>query len=178
MEFFATIYDAFVWLIGVDKQIQHLTLVQIVGKRRFLGGFSAFDILMGFVIGSILSRTITGGETVINATAVILTLMLIHYSIAYVTYYHSEYSSLFKSSERRLICDGVVDEEAMRISKLGVNDLLQCIRQQAGVETAEEVKSAYLERDGSITIIPKEREPQIVDIEVEDGVQRVVVSLG
>ncbi|REJ77925.1 MAG: DUF421 domain-containing protein [Acidobacteria bacterium] len=193
MEFFASFYDSLVWLIGVEENLADLSLLQIVartvfvygvaliliriGKRRFLGGFSAFDILMGFVVGSIMSRTITGRETLFSATVVILSLMLIHYTISYITYYYSDASKFVKTSERQLISDGVIDEDAMQRSKLGRNDLMQAIRKQGGSESEEGIKAAYLERDGSITIIPREKEPEIVEIKVEDGVQKVVLSI-
>ena len=35
-------------------------LIIRVAKRRFMGGFTTFDILLGFVVGSVFSRAITG----------------------------------------------------------------------------------------------------------------------
>ncbi len=185
--------ELFYWLIGVEKTITELTIVQILtrtiivygvalllirlGKRRFLGGYSAFDILMGFVVGSILSRTITGRENLLSASVVIATLMVIHYAISYVTYHYNKASRIVKNEERQLIKDGEIDKIAMEKSKLGKNDLLQALRKKGNVETPDDVKSAYLERDGSITVIPKRRPPNILEIKVEDGVQTVIVSL-
>lgn len=187
------IQEIFVWLIGVEKQIADLTVPQMItrtiivygialgmirlGKRRFLGGYTAFDILMGFVIGSIMSRAITGRENLLSASIVILTLVAIHYVISYLTYYFSDASNLVKNDERQLIKDGKIIEEAMLKSKLGENDLLQALRQKGNVESPEDVKSAYLERDGSITVIPKKKEPQIVEIKIEEGVQHVKVEI-
>ncbi len=185
--------ELFYWLIGVEKTITELTIVQILtrtiivygvalllirlGKRRFLGGYSAFDILMGFVVGSIPSRTITGRENLFSASVVIATLMVIHYAISYVTYHYNKASRIVKNEERQLIKDGEIDKIAMEKSKLGKNDLLQALRKKGNVETPDDVKSAYLERDGSITVIPKRRPPNILEIKVEDGVQTVIVSL-
>lgn len=153
-----------------------LLLIRL-GKRRFLGGYTAFDILMGFVVGSILSRTITGGENLFSACVVIMTLMLIHYLISYLTFLSSDASKVLKNTQRQLVKDGVVIDEAMRTSKLGENDLLQALRQKGNVESPEEIQSAYLERDGSITVIPKKRVPEIIDIEVKKGIQMVRVEI-
>lgn len=190
----ASVGDLLIWLIGAEQDISELTIIQMItrtiivygialiliriGKRRFLGGFSAFDILMGFVIGSIMSRTITGRENLFSATIVILTLMLLHYSISYITYYYRDVSKVVKNTERKLVDQGEVDEAAMEQSKLGKNDLLQAIRKQGRAEGPEDIHAAYLERDGSITIIPKARKPRIVEIEIEDGVKRVELSIG
>lgn len=187
------IQEILVWLIGAEQKIAELTILQVItrtiivygialamiriGKRRFMGGFTAFDILMGFVIGSIMSRTITGRENLLSSSVVILTLVGIHYVISYLTYYFSNASNIVKNNERQLIKDGEVIEEAMRKSKLGENDLLQALRQKGNVESPEDVKSAYLERDGTITVIPKKKKPQVVEIKIEEGIQLVKVEI-
>lgn len=188
------IFDIFYWLLGVDHKIADLSVLQVItrttivygtalivirlGKRRFLGGYTAFDILMGFVVGSILSRTITGRENFWSSFIAILTLMAIHYVISSLTFYFDKAGSLMKNSERQLVKDGELVEEAMEISKLGENDLLQALRQRGSVESIKNVKAAYLERDGSITVIPKKTEPQVLEVEVREGVQtvKIVVS--
>jgi uncharacterized membrane protein YcaP (DUF421 family) len=185
--------QGFYWLIGVEKEIAELTILQMIartvfvygialamirlGKRRFLGGYTAFDILMGFVIGSILSRAITGRENLLSTAVVVLTLVAIHYLISVFTYYFGGAGNMLKNTERQLIKNGKVVEAAMEKSKLGENDLLQALRQQGNVEKPKDVESAYLERDGSITVIPKEKKPQIIDIRIEEGVQIVKVEI-
>ncbi len=193
VDIFDQFKDALIWIIGGNEDYSKISYLQMVlrtiivygvalglirlGKRRFLGGYTAFDILMGFVVGSIMSRAITGGESFFGAILVISTLMAIHYFISYVGYYYSDASKLVKNQERQLIKDGVVDDEAMLNSKLGDNDLLQALRQKGSVESASDVKSAYLERDGSITVIPKEAEPRILTLQIEKGVQTVKIVL-
>lgn len=180
------------WLVGVGQNMPELAPVQLVsrtilvygaallllriGKRRFMGRFTAFDILMGFVVGSVISRAIIGQTTLLGAAIILITLMIVHYAISLLSYYNSSASRTFKESKRALVIKGKIDEEAMQQSKLGEGDLLQAIRKEAGVEAPEEIQSAYLERDGSITIIPKEREPKIVEVTVEEGVQKVMIS--
>ena len=151
-------------------------LIIRVGKRRFLGGYTTFDILLGFVVGSIMSRAITGAITFTNMLFVVATLVGIHWLIAIVTYYFDT-KNVVKNSERQLIKDGEVDENAMRKSKLGENDLLQALREKANVESPDNVKSAYLERDGTITVIPKGCETHIVEVEVKEGVQHIKIAI-
>ena len=151
-------------------------LIIRVGKRRFLGGYTTFDILLGFVVGSIMSRAITGAITFTNMLFVVATLVGIHWIIAIVTYYFDT-KNVVKNSERQLIKDGEVDENAMRKSKLGENDLLQALREKANVESPDNVKSAYLERDGTITVIPKGCETHIVEVEVKEGVQHIKIAI-
>ncbi len=148
-----------------------------LGKRRFLGGYTAFDILLGFVVGSIMSRTITGAVTFLNMIFIVGTLVALHWLIAVITFKFENASNLIKNSERELIKDGKIDEEAMEASKLGENDLLQALRQKANVEKPDDVKSAYLERDGTITVIPKGCETHVVDVEVKENVQTIKIQI-
>lgn len=187
------IFDIFYWLIGIDQRIADLSVLQVItrttivygtallvirlGKRRFLGGYTAFDILLGFVIGSILSRTITGREHFWSSFIAIITLLAIHYIIAYLTFYFNNASKLLKNDKHQLIKDGEMDVDAMEASKIGENDLLQALRQRGGVESPEDVEAAYLERDGAITVIPKKSEPKVLEVEVENGVQTVRIVL-
>ncbi|CAN5424256.1 hypothetical protein BH20ACI1_BH20ACI1_04920 [soil metagenome] len=152
-----------------------LLLIRI-GKRRFLGGYTTFDILLGFVVGSVMSRAITGTITLVNMFFVVATLVGIHWIIAIVTYYFDT-NNVVKNSERQLIKDGEIDQDAMQESKLGENDLLQALREKANVESLDKVKSAYLERDGSITVIPNGCETHVVEVDVKEGVQSIKIVI-
>ncbi len=57
------------------------------------------------------------------------------------------------------------------------NDLAQALRSQTNQEDPSKVRRAYLERDGSISVIPREAEPRIVDTSIADGVQTVRIKL-
>jgi uncharacterized membrane protein YcaP (DUF421 family) len=51
------------------------------------------------------------------------------------------------------------------------------LREKAHLESPRQVRVAYFERDGNITIIPAQREPRVIEIGVADGVQRVRVVI-
>lgn len=152
-----------------------LVLIRI-GKRRFLGGYTAFDLLLGFVVGSIMSRAITGAISFVNMIFIVATLVALHWVISIITYYYDT-GGVLKNEERRLIKDGEIDEEAMRKSKIGKNDLMQAMRAKGKVDDVKDVEAAYLERDGNITVIPRKREPKIVEVNVEEGVQSVKILI-
>ena len=73
---------------------------------------------------------------------------------------------------RDMKVDGQADPRAMRAAGVSEHDLEQAIRQTGRTELSR-VRLAYLERDGSISVIPAEPEPGILDVDVEDGVQTV-----
>lgn len=186
-------WQDFIWAIGGSEITTPIPIWQLalrtvivygvalflirVAKRRFMGGFTTFDILIGFVVGSILSRAITGAIRFIDMIVVVAILIALHWIIAAVTYKNDEVSDYVKNSKRKLIEEGEIIEEAMEESKIGKNDLLQALRQKGGVEKPEEVKSAYLERDGSITVIPRNCESHVVEIDVKENVQTIKIKI-
>jgi uncharacterized membrane protein YcaP (DUF421 family) len=188
------LWENFIWAIGggeIDTAIPvwQLVLRTIfvyatalflirIAKRRFMGGFTSFDILLGFVVGSIMSRAITGAIRILDMIVAVSVLILLHWILATLTYYFDSVSNIVKDSERELIKDGEIQEETMRRSKIGKNDLLEALRKDGNVEKPENVKSAYLERDGSITVIPRNCENHVVEVKVEDGIQKIEIRIG
>jgi uncharacterized membrane protein YcaP (DUF421 family) len=167
-----SIWDQFVWAIGARQEFENISVAQLAfrtavvylialvlirfAKRRFMGGYSAFDILIGFVVGSVLARAATGGIGIVTMVIVVGVLIAIHWLLATVSFYWSGFDDAIENTKRDLIVDGVLQEDAMRKSKLTRSDLDQALRDEGHVERIEDVKLACLERDGSITVIPKD----------------------
>ena len=188
-----TWWERFIWAIGGSEIDPNLSPGQLilrtiviyivglliirVGKRRFMGGFTTFDILLGFVVGSVMSRAITGAVSFVDMFLVVSVLVALHWLIAIASYYSNWLSNFFKSSARKIVDNGEIIEEAMQKSKIGKNDLMQALREEANIEKIEDVKTAYIERDGNITVIPKKNDPQVVEVKVEEGVQTVRIVL-
>ncbi|HKB84801.1 MAG TPA: hypothetical protein VKD08_01435, partial [Ignavibacteriaceae bacterium] len=57
------------------------------------------------------------------------------------------------------------------------DDIKEQLRLGINQETLENVRDAYLERDGQISFIKDNRDPKILDIKVESGVQTVRIKL-
>jgi len=187
------LWENFVWLIGGKEISETLPVWQIVvrtiviyivalliirvGKRRFMGGFSSFDILLGFIVGSILSRGITGAVRFIDMFFVVAVLVVLHWIISTLSFYSDKFGNLIKNTARKLVVDGEIQEDAMRKSKIGKNDLMQAVREEANVDSLDKVKTAYLERDGNITVIPNRREPRLIQVKVEEGVQTIKIII-
>jgi uncharacterized membrane protein YcaP (DUF421 family) len=48
------------------------------GKKRFMGKAPAFDMMLGIMVGSIVSRAITGNAPLVPALAATATLIALH----------------------------------------------------------------------------------------------------
>lgn len=189
-----SVWRNFLWLIGGSSdQLEALSFYQVaartvviyivalviirIAKRRFMGGYSSFDILLGFIVGSVMGRAIVGAITLTDMIIIVAVLAILHWLLATVAFYFQSFGKFVKNTKRELIVDGKVQEDALKKSKIGKNDLLQALRSEANLESPEEVKAAYLERGGEITVIPKSRQPRVIEVDVQNGVQTVRVVM-
>ncbi|HSI88732.1 MAG TPA: YetF domain-containing protein [Pyrinomonadaceae bacterium] len=168
------LFNDLTWAIGAGSDFENISPGQVVfrtavifvvalvlirvGKRRFMGDYTAFDILLGFIVGSVMARAVTGAVSLVNMILIVVVLMGLHWLVATVSYYLPAFEKVVENDPRKLIDNGKIDRDALEKSKISDDDLLQALREHGGVEKAEDVKTATLERDGSITVIPIEKD--------------------
>jgi uncharacterized membrane protein YcaP (DUF421 family) len=128
-------------------------LIVRLGKKRFISENTAFDVILGVMLGSILSRAITGQSPFFPTLGASLFLVGLHWLFARLAVRWDAFGSLIKGHTRVLVRDGTVDWEAMRRSNLSRNDLLEACRLQANLVAWDRVKEARLERNGEISIV-------------------------
>ena len=174
------------WLLGDDALATTVRTVVVyafalaavrIGKKRFLSQASAFDVIVAIMLGSIMSRAVQGstsfGPTLLSGAVLVGT----HWLLAALTSRLDWFGPLVKGRSTMLVRDGRVDHEALRESGVSEQDLEQAIRLEIGETEPSRVRLACLERNGSISVIRAEREPVVLDIRVEDGIQTVRVRL-
>jgi len=148
-----------------------------LGSKRFLGKATAFDVIMGIMIGSVMSRGINGSAALHATLAAGAVLVGLHWLFGVLSFHTGWFGSIVKGSPVKLIEDGQVREDAMRGSSLSRNDLEEALRLEGMTPDPSRVALAYLERDGSISVVPREQPPRIVDIRIADGVQIARIEL-
>ena len=127
------------------------------GDKRFIGKFSAFDVILGVMIGSILSRAITGNSPFFPTLAAALALLFLHYLFSALSFHLTWFGNLVKGQTRTLVMDGVIQWDAMRKSHISERDLMGALRENAGTEDISEVRLARLERSGNISVVKANR---------------------
>ena len=148
-----------------------------VGEKRFIGENSAFDFILGIVLGSVISRSITGNAPFFPTLAAGFLLVGLHWLLAAVAFRWSRFGTLVKGTHRVLVKEGKIQWQAMEKSHISENDLMEAVRSEGSLEDLQEVKAARLERSGDISIIKRSGEPKVVEVKVEQGVQVVRVVL-
>ena len=68
------------WQMALRAVIVYVvTLIMVrLGKKRFMGKATAFDMILGIMLGSIVSRAITGNAPLVPALAATATLIALH----------------------------------------------------------------------------------------------------
>ena len=164
--------------MAVRSVIVYVVTVAIVqlGKKRFLGRGSAFDIIVGIMLGSIASRAITGNAPLAPALTAAATLLAVHWLFSAIALHWSAFGTLIKGKSLVVIRDGEIDEAAARKAHLTERDIYEDLREKS-VEGPQEVAEGRLERNGSLSILKQRREPKVVEVRVEEGVQHVRIEI-
>ena len=161
--------SVFVFLLG-------LTLVRI-GKSRMLSGATALDVILGFIVGSVLSRAITGSASLSGTAAATATLVALHWVFTALAIRSHWWGNLIKGRSYLLVADGKMLTENMARSHTTENDLKEALRLNANLDDIQQVKCAYKERSGDLGIVKRPSEPQVCEIQVHDGVQTVRIAM-
>jgi uncharacterized membrane protein YcaP (DUF421 family) len=156
-----------------------LSLIRL-GATRFMGKNTALDLILGFVLGSVLSRAITGNAPFLPTIVAGGVLVGMHTLLAVVSFHWRPFGRIVKGYEHVLVREGEVLWDNMRRSHIAVHDLEHALYTSGKVTDVKDVQIARLERNGEISVIPRRRpsEPRVVEITVRDGVQTVRVELG
>ncbi|MDQ3802680.1 MAG: DUF421 domain-containing protein [Acidobacteriota bacterium] len=148
-----------------------------LGSKRFLSKATAFDVIVGIMLGSVMSRAIDGSNPFFPTLAAGAVLLGMHWLLARLAFHSDWFGPLVKGNPIKLIEDGKIREEGMRQAGLSEQDLTQALRMQNNHTDPANIRLAYLERNGSISVIPRKGEPRVFNVSVEDGVQTVRVEL-
>jgi uncharacterized membrane protein YcaP (DUF421 family) len=159
---------AIVFLVG-------LAIVRL-GKNRMIGRITPLDMLLGFILGSVLSRGITGNASLSGTAIASIVIVAMHWALSWVTYHSHTLGNLIKGRATLVVKDGQPLQEKLAASHLSPHDLEAQLR-LSGIEDIGEVKQAYEERSGQVSFIRRREAPRVVDIAVQAGVQTVRIEI-
>jgi uncharacterized membrane protein YcaP (DUF421 family) len=126
---------------------------------RMFSQSTDFDIVVAILIGSALSRTLTGNAQLLPTLAATSSLVLLHAVLARLAWHWKQVGWLTKGVEIRLVEDGQIDWRAMRRAAITQHDLMEAARAK-GTEDLSRVDAAVLERNGRINVILKKQQQE------------------
>jgi uncharacterized membrane protein YcaP (DUF421 family) len=131
-----------------------MVIIVRLGKKRFLGRATAFDVILVIMIGSIAARALTGGAPFFPATFGIVVLVALHWLISLAARGSPVFSGLVKGHSTILIKDGKLEKKALSDAHMSDDDLDEDLREQS-VANPSEVAEARLERSGRLSVVKK-----------------------
>ena len=152
-----------------------LAIVRL-GKKRFMGSGTAFDMIVGIMLGSMASRALTGNSPMLPTMVAAAVLVFMHWLFSGIALRSHAFGNFVKGHPRILVRDGRVDEGQMRAAHMSDRDLDEDLRSQ-GVNDAARVAEARLERSGNVSVVKRSPEAKVVDVHVAPGVQTVRIEL-
>src|SRR5690606_13888859 len=85
----------------------------------------------------------------------ILTLVFMDVTLSVLTLRFKFLDRLMNGVSMFILENGKLYLDRMKKSRIQIEDILEAARKTHGLESLDEIKSAILEKDGSISIIPK-----------------------
>jgi uncharacterized membrane protein YcaP (DUF421 family) len=126
-----------------------------LADRRFLGRNASFDVLLGVVLGSVLSRAINGQAAFFPTLAASALMVALHRLLSTLTFHSHALAWLVKGSARTVVRHGQADHVELRRQKLSESDLEENLRLNGNCAGLEQVDEARLERNGQVSVVPK-----------------------
>jgi len=132
-----------------------LVLLRTAGKRE-LGQMSPVDLVVILVISNAVQNAMTGGDnSLIGGVIAATTLVAVNTGFSRVGHRVPYLKHLFESEPTVLVEGGKLIKRNLERENVEEDELLMAAREH-GIEELAGVDAAYLERDGSISIIPKD----------------------
>lgn len=145
-----------VCLRGVIVFLYSLVIVRLA-NRRFLAKMAAFDVILGFMLASMLARAINGSAAFFPTLVCGLVLVLLHRFLAILAFRSELVGFLVKGEADQLVQDGEPKPDALRVHRISDKDLLEEIRLQGSVTELAKVKTAIMERNGKISVVTESK---------------------
>jgi uncharacterized membrane protein YcaP (DUF421 family) len=148
------------------------------GDKRFIGQSTSIDLIIAIVLGNILAYAIIGHDTrMVTSLVAAAALVVLHRLMGMLACRSPWLDTFLKGKPRVLVENGQRNRDNMRHTRISDDDLDMALHLDGKLEHVEQVALARFERNGEISIIPRQAQPQVVEITVRDGVQVVRVEL-
>ncbi len=131
-----------------------LLIVRLSG-RRTLSQMTPFDLVLILIVAETTQQALLGDDfSIVNSAVLILTLFSLEIGLSYVKRQSRTIDKWLDGTPTLLVADGRPLEEALRRSRIGLNDVMEAARKLHGLERMDQIKYAVLETAGDISIIP------------------------
>ncbi|WP_342321981.1 YetF domain-containing protein [Kosakonia sp. BYX6] len=132
-----------------------MVVFKIAGRRTLLQ-MTSFDLILLLIISEATQQALLGNDfSVTGAALTIITLVVIDILFGTLKKYVKGAENLIDGTPVVLVENGEMVAENMREADISRADIMLSARNNQGIVDLAEIKFAILERNGHISIIPK-----------------------
>lgn len=132
-----------------------LTLMRLRGKRH-LGQLEAFDLVLLLIVSEATQQAMLGDDfSVTNGVMVVTVLLTVDQIFELIKQRSAGFRRLVSGAPTLLMDDGELLRDRMRAEGIDEDDILQSGRTSQGLERLDQMKYVVLERNGTISVIPR-----------------------
>lgn len=114
------------------------------------------DLVLLLIIGEATQQALLGDDfSVTNAVVVIGTLIAAEIALSLLKEWVPGFATALEGQPLVVVADGQPLEREMRWARIDEGDVLEFARQSQGIDRLDDINYARVERDGSISIIPR-----------------------
>ena len=134
-----------------------LLLVFKINGKRSIAQITMFDFVMLLIIGEATQQALLGDDfSITNGLIVIITLILADIAISFIKTKSKRLEKIIDGVPLILLEEGKIFKERLKRSRVDEEDILEAAREIHGLQRLEQIRFAILEKDGKISIIPKD----------------------
>ena len=133
-----------------------LLLFRIVGKRT-LAETGTFDFVLLLIIAEATQQAmIDDDNSMTNAFLIIVTLLTLNIGFSLLKQRSPLVDRLIDDVPLLILVDGSPLKDRMNRARVDERDILQAARESQGLARLDEIQYAVLERNGTISVVPKQ----------------------
>jgi uncharacterized membrane protein YcaP (DUF421 family) len=130
-------------------------LITRIAGRRELSSLEPFDVILLVVLGDLVQQGITQSDESVTGTLIVIsTITLLSISVSWISFRSGKVRLVTEGEPIILVQDGHVIERNLRRERLTRGDLEEELRGQQ-ISSVDDVRWAILEKEGTISVIPK-----------------------
>ena len=131
-----------------------LIILRVTGKRQ-VGQLAPFDLVLLLVLSNAVQNSMNGGDnSLIGGLISATTLIALNHFVGLLTFRNKKLEALIEGRPEVLIHNGKIYEDVLARAQLTRHELNAALR-QSGCTCPEEVHTAILENNGSISVTPR-----------------------
>jgi uncharacterized membrane protein YcaP (DUF421 family) len=136
-----------------------LVFIRISGRRSF-GIRTPLDNIIVVLLGAVLSRAVTGASPFWPTICAGFMFVFIHRIFGWIMVSNKHFKRLVEGDKILLYDNGRFIKPNLRRGLVSQEDILQGIREAIQTDDLEYIKTVYIERNGTITVIKKDEPPR------------------